>query len=430
MTSRRFFYGWVIVAISTLALVISNGLAIGGIPVFYKPVQEELIALGTANVQTVDRVTGDGASLTFLLAGIFSLIVSLLIGRFRLKTLMVAGCFVLGGGLAIYSAATSPWHIYLSHSLLGLSLGLVGVTIQTVLIANWFRQRRGLAMGIVLTGTSFGGMLIALAGRPLIQTHGWRTALLILSGIVWLVLLPAILFFVKDRVPEIDGDYDGGRHPESRAGSTSRLGFTIGEAIKTRHFWLLSLCAAAIFYPIFTVLQQFILHIQKSPSIAVDAATASLAQSVLLATSIGGKFIFGWLSDRLATVRVMLICCSVMSAASLLLLGFLNAGNVFLFLVPFGLGYGGTFVLIQLLAVEYFGLKDIGRILGALTVIETLGGAIGGAITGRLAAAAAGDYTAAFYMVTIAAFISLAAVAAMNLAGSPNQRYTPSADLS
>jgi OFA family oxalate/formate antiporter-like MFS transporter len=189
---------------------------------------------------------------------------------------------------------------------------------------------------------------------------------------------------------------------------------SFGQALRTPAFWILSLCAAAIFYPIFTTSQQFILHIQKSPNIKVDANVAAMAQSFLFFTSVGGKFLFGWLSDKLPTTRVMLICCSVMFLSTLLLLGFLTADTVFLFLIPFGLGYGGTFVLIQLLAVEFFGLKDVGKILGALTVIETAGGAIGGVITGRIASANNGDYTTAFYGVTIAAGISLLSVVALN----------------
>jgi len=180
--------------------------------------------------------------------------------------------------------------------------------------------------------------------------------------------------------------------------------------VRTPSFWMLALCAASIFYPIFTTSQQFILHIQKSPSIGIDAGTASVAQSFLFATSVGGKFLFGWLSDRLRTTRVMIICCGVMFLATLLLLGFLTAGTVFLFLIPFGIGYGGTFVLLQLLAAEMFGLKDIGKIIGALTVVETAGAALGGMVTGRLAAAHGGDYTIAFYGVTIAAGVALGSV--------------------
>jgi len=414
-----FFYGWVIVAVSTLALLISNGLSIGGIPVFYKPIQEDLLASGALTAQTADSVTGFGASLTFLLAGAGSLLVGILIKRFSLKSLMIAGCVLLGGGLLFYSQARAPWQIYASHSLLGASLGLVGVMIQTVLVANWFRRRRGLAMGIVLTGTSFGGVIVPLIARPLIASQGWRTAMIIVSAVIWLVLLPAIILFVKDRASDVGANFDGDESTDDDAPAAAVTGFSLGEALRTAHFWVLALCAAAVFYPIFTASQQFILHIQKSPSIGIDAGTASLAQSFLFATSVGGKFFFGWLSDRLPTVRVMLICCAVMFAATVILLGWLTADTVFVFLIPFGLGYGGTFVLLQLLTVEYFGLKDIGRILGVLTVIETVGGAIGGTVTGMIAAADGGNYTRAFYGVTIAAGVALLSVVILNIMRTP-----------
>jgi len=404
---KRFFYGWVIVAVATFALVVSNGLAIGGLPVFYKPIQEDLLRLGTITPETADRVTGDAASLTFILAGIFSLIAGGLLRWFSIRKLMIAGCLFLGGGLAVYSFASLPWHIYLCHALLGLSLGFVGVMMQTVLIAKWFRSRRGLAIGIVLTGTSIGGVLVPIISRPLIVEYGWRSAMLIVSSVVWLVLLPAIVLFVKENPSETQTTSRSGFVPE-RVEAVG--GLSLSEAVRTPSFWMLALCAASIFYPIFTTSQQFILHIQKSPSIGIDAGTASVAQSFLFATSVGGKFLFGWLSDRLRTTRVMIICCGVMFLATLLLLGFLTAGTVFLFLIPFGIGYGGTFVLLQLLAAEMFGLKDIGKIIGALTVVETAGAALGGMVTGRLAGAHGGDYTIAFYGVTIAAGVALGSV--------------------
>jgi MFS family permease len=140
--NRRFFYGWIIVSISTMSLMISNGLSIGGLPVFYKPIQQDLLDLGAVTLQTKDGVTGLGAGLTFLLAGIFSLVTGIFIDRVGSKKFMIAGCLVLGSGLVFYSSASSPIDVYISHSLLGLSLGLVGVMIQTVLVSNWFRRKR------------------------------------------------------------------------------------------------------------------------------------------------------------------------------------------------------------------------------------------------------------------------------------------------
>ena len=407
-SSAPFFYGWVIVAISMLSLLISNGLSIGGLPVFYKPIQQDLLSLGSVTIETKDAVTGLGAGLTFLLAGVFSLITGVFIDRVGSKRFMIAGCIVLGAGLVYYSFAATPADVYVSHSLLGLSLGLVGVLIQTVLVSNWFRRKRGSAMGIVLTGTSFGGVLIPVIASPLISDYGWRTAMQILSLLVWLVLLPASAFLVKDRAADMGLELDGDEvTPTVNTISTGGEGSTFREALASPVFWIIGLCAALIFYPIFTISQQFNLYLQNT--IGVSKESAAFAQSVLFATSVGGKFLFGWLCDHFPTRAVIMLCCGVMFLATVMLVGFIAPATIYVFLIPFGLGYGGTFVLIQLLTVESFGLRDVGKILGALTLIETLGGFLGSVITGYLAGLSRGDYTTAFYGVTIAsglAFIS------------------------
>ena len=70
--SDRFYYGWVIVAVATLALVVSNGLSIGGIPVFYKAIREDLVASGAVAAENAESFIAFGASLTFLLSGLIS----------------------------------------------------------------------------------------------------------------------------------------------------------------------------------------------------------------------------------------------------------------------------------------------------------------------------------------------------------------------
>lgn len=399
---RKFLHGWIIVAISTLAMMISNGLSIGGIPVFYRPLLDDLVRTGAATPQLAPSVIGTAASLTFLTAGLFSPVAGILVARFRLQLLMCVGCVVLGVALLLYSRATAPAHVYAAHVMFGLSLGFVGLLINTVLISNWFRRRRGTAMGIVITGTSFGGVLVPTIATPLIGLYGWRTAVLIVSLLVWVVLLPAVLLFVRDHPQEVGLSPDGDQlAPKDATRAEQLAGMTLGQALRTPIFWVFGACAALLFYPIFTTSQQFILYLQ-TPRIGLSREMASVAQATLFITSVGGKFLFGWLSDRLPPARVMLVCCSLMFAATLLLLR-PTPQTAFLFLIPFGLGYGGTFVLIQLLAVETFGLRDIGRILGTVIVIETIGGATGTYLTGRLASAAGGDYALAFYGVIIAA---------------------------
>jgi sugar phosphate permease len=410
-TTDHISYSWLIVVVATLSLVVSNGLAIGGLPPFYKPIREEFVRIGAVDLTHAETFIANCANITFLMSGVFSLIGGWLTTRVNLKTLMLVGCALLGSGLLLHSQAETAAAVYAARFLMGASLGFIGVAPCVVLVSGWFNEKRGTALGIVLTGTSLGGFLIPLAAAPMIATYGWRTAMLAISALVWLVLLPAIIFLVRDptcRSPHVSKGVT--LNAGTRAAATD--GFSA--AIRNPLFWVFALCAALVFYPIFATSQQFILYLQ-TPKIGVSAETAAFAQSALFAVSIAGKFLAGALSDKFRAVRVIVACSLLMFLASLVLLD-LTAANSLLFLLPFALGYGGTFVLLQRLAADFFGRYEIGKILGLITLIEVTGAAIGGRITGHLADQNNGDYTQAFYGVTIAAalaFLTTLAISAL-----------------
>lgn len=405
------FYGWAIVAVATLALVVSNGLSIGGIPVFYKSIREDFVATGSVASGNAESFIAFGATLTFFFSGVLSPIAGWFIQRFRLRNLMLLGCGLLGAALIVHSQTSTQWIVYSARVAMGLSLCLVGVLPSIVLVSNWFVRRRGLALGILLTGTSIGGFVIPLISTPLITAYGWRSAMLGLSFLIWLLLVPAVFFLVKDKPQDIGLLPDGSPILPDSPAIVQAHGLALTGALKTPTFWILALCAASVFYPIFVTTQQFILQATK---IGLSPQQASFSLSALFFVSVAGKFLFGWLSDRFAPTHVMVACCLVMFGSTLFLLD-LTPASVFAFLLPFGFGYGGTFVLLQRIAADLFGNRDYPRILGVLIVIETVGAAIGGLVTGRLADASGGDYTSAFYAVIAVSGVAFALTVALGL---------------
>lgn len=404
-----FFYGWWIVAVSTLAMLVTNGLSIGGLPVFFKPLLTDL------KISDPSVIAG-AAGLTFLISGFLAPFVGHLIGRVNLRALMTVGCVCLGTGLFVYSRATSKSQIYAAHIMLGLTLAFASLIPNTVLVSNWFRRLRGTAMGIVITGTSLGGIVIPQIARPLIEAYGWRTAMLSLSTVIWIVLIPAIWLVVRVHPAEAglaaDGDDPGfvgssGPPAEARPESVTMPGLTLGEALRTPAFYIFSICAAMLFYSILAVVQQLNLYLQ-SPRIGMSLAAAANIQSTMGATSIAGKLVFGRLSDRFAKAWVNVLCCGMLCVAGTVLLS-LSGSTAWAFAIPFGFGYGGAFVLVQLMVAECFGLRELGRILGVITVVETIGGALGNYLTGRIAAAAGNDYSVGFYGVFAATVVALIA---------------------
>jgi MFS family permease len=389
-------YGWIIATTAIYALIVSNGLTTTGIPVFYKPIREEFVRIGAVDAASAETFIANAANITFIASGVFSLLAGWLIPRLGLKKLMTGGCVLLAGGLFLHSNAESAAMVYLSRLLMGASLGFVGVMPNVALVSGWFQKKRGAALGIVLTGTSLGGVLVPMLAVPLITAYGWRAAMLIISSFVWAVLLPAVVWLVRD-----------GPLGSADQLNIEAMGLTLAQALRKPIFWSLAICAAAVFYPIFVTTQQFILYLQ-SPKIGLSLAAAGWAQSGLFAFSILGKSLWGTVSDQVSPTKVMLFCCGLMFASTLIL-SYLTPSSAWLFLLPFGLGYGGAFVLLQRLSVDYFGLREYGKILGTITMIEIIGAAIGSRVTGYLADAAGGDYTKAFFVTIFAAGISFVA---------------------
>jgi len=391
-------YRWVILVSATFGLVISNGMAISGIPVFYKPIQTELVQAGVIAADAAQTFIARASVLAFLMSGLFSFVGGWLLRRVKIKRLVVFGTILLGAGFVIHAMAESVGLIYFARFLMGTSLGFVGVTPSVILVSRWFGQRKGMALGILLTGTSIGGFLMPMFFAKLVEAYQWRTAMLIVSGMAWVILLPICLLMIREPAGLVSV-------PEDVAGP----GLSFEQALRSPQFWLFAVAAALIFYTIFVTTQQFILYLQ-GPTIGLSLALASMWQSILFALSVSGKSAAGVLSDRFTSSRLTLVSTAMMFVSTMALL---IAGAPLVFLILYGLGYGATFVLLQRLVAEYFGRRDYERILGAITMIEIVGGVAGGIVTGYLADRAGGDYTTAFYvmtLVTAAAFFCMLAL--------------------
>ncbi|MBI4470047.1 MAG: MFS transporter [Acidobacteria bacterium] len=397
------FYGWFVVGVSVLIVIITNGLTIGGIPVFYKSLIDEF--------QWNRTIIATAGAVTLLGAGLLVPVVGIYLDHFGAKPFMIAGTLVLGAAMLLYSRVSSPLQMYGAHFLFACSLALAGVVTNILLVSNWFVRRRGTAVGAVITGTSFGGVLLPPAATWLIGQFGWRMSMVILSSLVWFLLLPLVVFLVKNH------PRDQGLHPDGEAvdaGDVSTRaagpppGLTAGQALSTGTFWSLLLGSALSFYVIFSISQQFILHLQ-SPQVGLTKSQAALAQSALFLCSVGGKFFFGYLSDRWAKKHVNLLCCTVMFMGSLFLLN-LNTITAYPFCVLFGLGFGGTYVTIQLMVAECFGIRALGRILGIVTLAETIGAAAGNILTGSLFDRT-GSYELSFRLIVACALAALVMMA-------------------
>ena len=357
-----------------------------------------------ATAAEVSRTT----AITFVISGLLAPFVGAAIDRFGVVRVIRVGLLVLGCAFLTYPAARSLEDLYVLHGVIAVGLILSGLMPNVVLLSRWFRERRGTAVGVLVAGSSLAGATLPLAISPLVNdpAYGWRVGFGLLAVAFWVfAVLPAFLV-LRDAPAALDNN--GGT-------PLAANGVTFGRALRSRTLWCLAIGSACLWFSIQAMTSQITIYFEQEALLAPQRATALF--STILASSVAGKFLFGAVSDLFAKRQVMVVTSLTLLAGCLLL--FTSGGSgveltrnplqLTAFAVVFGLGFGGSFTLIQLVAVESFGQLALGRILGVVTFVDTMGGAAGTLLAGQLRTAT-GDYFVTFNVVTVVAIIALANV--------------------
>ncbi len=374
--SPRIFYGWVIAGCAMAALMISNGMLIGGINVFDESLIEEF-DWSRSSLKFRDL-------LTFALAGIFGPFAGALADRFGVRRLMAFGAVLLMVLFLFYSRIQSITHMYIIHSFFALVLVSCGLIVAVMLVGHWFVEKRGTAIGIALVGTSLGGIFFPQVGTWLITNFGWRKAMMWEAAFP-IVLLALVAFVIRNSPKEM-GLLPLGVEPQSAADiaegrpDVESSGLSYPEALKTKTFWALAFAAMTTFYSILGAQAHLFLHLRD---LEFSPQVASTGISLLFGMALFGKFGFGYLADKLQHKKVFYGNLLVMLTGAILL-ATVKVQLFWIAVVLFGLGWGGLYTMLQLLTVECFGLKATGKILGTITVLDAIGGGLGIWLTGLL----------------------------------------------
>jgi MFS family permease len=392
-----FFYGWIIAVSAMLALLISNGMTLGGLTVFDEAILGDY---GWSRGALKFRDT-----VTFVTAGVLGPLAGALADRYGVRPLMALGAVLLGAGFFLYPQVETLTHLYALHLVFGVSLACVGIVVSVLIVSRWFTAKRGTAIGLALVGTSLGNVLFPPANTFLLSNvPSWQTAFRWLA-VVPLLLIPIVAFVVREWPKDMGLQPYGEAAQEGDARDQedgSELGMAYGEALRTRNFWALALTATATFYSILAIAAHLFLHLRDQ---GFEAAVASAGVSTLFLLGLVGKFVIGVASDYFDTKRVFVANLSVMFGGTLLFV-VMSPLTLWPAVVLVGLGWGGLYTLLQLLIVESFGLKAAGKILGTITVMDAIGGGLGPFVTGWVYDQT-NSYEIAFIIIVALVFVAL-----------------------
>lgn len=375
-----------VAATSFLALFAIVGLALYGLPFFYDFMVRDF---GWSRAQ----VTSGNALSKLLVGPLFGFLAGWMVDRFGPRRLMVAGILMAGIALVGLGMIHTLAGFYLFYLFNALGNVCGGPLPNQVLLSRWFTAARGRAMGFAYLGIGLGGALVPFLAVWLTRAVGWQGALQVLGVLIVVVALPLALV-VKEHPPS----------PQPLAPSP----VSIGPVLRAPAFYLLlvgSMCSIAAVGGTNQHLKLFL-----SLDHGYSQAGAAQIASLVLASSLVGRLGAGWLADRFAKKYVMLlIYLLVVSAIPLLLLTDAR-GTIYLFAVVFGLGLGGEYMVIPLMAGELFGVRVLGRTMGVVLTGDGIAEAVAPWVVGRMHDAS-GSYTNGFLALIGCALTGAIAVA-------------------
>jgi MFS family permease len=360
---QRIYYGWIIVAVAFVSMAFWWGIN-SSFSVFFVALLEDF-SWGRGE-------SAAGMSSAALAYTVMAPLVGVLIDRFGPRKVMVPGIVILFVGLFLCTTIHSLGQLYFFYGLfVGVGLSSISMVAFTVIIAQWFEKKRGLANGIASSGMGMGMFLLVPLSQKLISTMGWRSAYMVLGILVAAIVLPLNLFFLKHKPQDMGlrpdgldcetptGEIDNNCIPEAanQAGGGSAF-------LRTLKFW------ALIIFTSMSIMSIWIL-IVHSVRFLVDQGIDKMAAAFMFAMvgiiSTVFRIFWGWLSDRIGreptfTIGISCLCLSIVSLMLLSYTGFKPLA--YMFMVLFGMGWGVNSPTVAATAADLFRGRRFGLIYG------------------------------------------------------------------
>ena len=401
----QFFYGWYVAIGCTLIYFFTNAMTLFVPQTLFPRLMEEF---GSNEAEISLTVT-----ITLLFASLFAPFAGMLIDKFGALRIMRIGIVLMAVTYSLYSFSDSISDLYRLHFLLAIGLVLSGLVVNVIIVSNWFVKHRGKVIGMLVASSSLGGAVLPLMISPIVNDPelGWRWGFGLLSILFWLFAVIPAYTFIKEK-PSNLGLFPDGLPKTLEPSDNGMASVTLLTALKSRALWCLGIGSACLWFSIQGLNSQITIFFEQEAAFSPQQAVFLF--STLFWFSFIGKFAFGAISDTVPKRTVLLITSIILFLGTLLLFDFdsnqilltKSPTKLGLFTVVFGLGFGGSFSMIQLVAVEIFGPAYLGRILGIITFIDGMGAALGTNLLSQIKTDT-GSYLLPFSIVTIVSLIAI-----------------------
>jgi MFS family permease len=398
-------YGWYTVLITALTTMLVVGSTNYAFALFVRPVSAEL--------ELPRAAVNSGLVLFYAGTAIFGPFVGRVLDRYPIRAVALIGAALFGAGMASIGTTSSAWLIA-ACILLPVSIGALGCggLFGAVVVSRWFERHRGRALSISAMGTSFGGLVVFPLVAVLVDRLGWRQALMVTGGGVWLVVSVLALFLrsLPPPVPKEEGRRDDA--------------WPLRAVLRSAEFWIIALAISLMLAVDGALLATLTPYVQDR-GFTLQQVTA--LATTLTASAIAGKIVIAWIADK-ADLRVL---TAVTASLGIVQCGVLLLTPSFALLLATnciaGMAVGGTYPLFSAIVAERFGTAAYGWVRGLMSPITSVFGS-GAVYFAGAVYDSEGSYRTAFVVFLICAAAAMALILTLKRMGPPMVRNMPTAE--
>ena len=360
--TRKLYYGWIVVAVTFLTLLISSGIRTAP-SVIIKPLEAEF-GWSRASISLAVAFSLFAYGFGGPLGGGF-------VDRFGPKRVMLAGLALCTMGLIPLVALRELWQLHILWGIVvGVGTGVIANVLGSTITVRWFNKYRGIVLGMLGAAGATGQLIFVPALITIQSSSGWRNVILVMAIAAGVALIPTLIF-MRDHPQDIGLESLGEMSAAQRADTRKT---TLREAIRTRDFWLLALSFFICGYTTNGLIGTHLLpHTLEHGFVEGDISYALAIMGVM---NIFGTMASGWLSDRYDNRRLLAIYYGFRGVSLAALPFVLEMKGMLLFSVVYGLDWIATVPPTVNLTAQRFGRGSLGLLYGWIFCSHMIGAGI------------------------------------------------------
>jgi sugar phosphate permease len=377
--NRHVYYGWRLVAVGIIAMALSAGLPMSSFGLYIEPLEDEF-GWTRAEVSL-------GFSSLWLASGLAGPVVGRWIDTRGPRSSILLGGVLAGVAFLALAWTQTLWHFYVAQALLAVCVQMIFFIPFQALLSRWFVRRRGLALSILGSGFSLGGLVMVPLVALIIGELGWRASYVLSGVMITAFYLPVGLFVIRNRPQEVGEQPDGDPAAIPTAGADAAApslpdGMTLREALRTPLFWVTSVGFMLMF---FAMMGWMVHQVPFYESHGMSRSAAATILALGAGAGFGVRLAMGQIADRVDRFEVVVVgLLTLLIAGMVTLLISTSPAAIVLFLVFWVVGSSAGPMVESLVVIRAFGMAHFATILGAVMVVESLGQIVSPSLAGLI----------------------------------------------